>query len=374
MRSELKATIPVECWVAFAEVGWYERRPELAIVCAAARDASQRITPELLLDVLPGLQEAGARNIIAWCASLGLCDKHGALTDRGESAAETQEVPVPEQGVFALWLVDHPLLGRRALHAERVSPRREGSFEQIAPIARAPARRAPVRSVVEPTSRFEVRSFAPKDDLPEGVPREVDARCEVRWSIDFARREERWVLRGHLDGRTALRHEGERSGDDIERILAAWAAGPLRAHGRWKADTRRLARSFAGLDVAAQESFTSRVPLGDVEVPGRGLWKDVTLDDVPIEPATPDDAAQWANARLARRLEGTPAYRTRDAVRALFANLTEGTPLAAHRPTPPNHDTLLAQYRERPEVFWSLAAPVDLTPQPLDAAAQEGDR
>jgi hypothetical protein len=70
-------------------------------------------------------------------------------------------------------------------------------------------------------------------------------------------------------------------------------------------------------------------------------------------------------ARLDRHLRANPAYRSRGEVRRLFAELTEGTPLERHSPTLPAHDELAQRYLQakRFDMFWSVAAPVDLAPR-----------
>jgi len=371
MRCVLSETLPVTRYATSAEIAWIERRPELGAICLRARDAERRITPELVARALPGVTTAGAKNIVAWCALLGLCDAQGGLTQRGDEAADTNHAPVPEQGVFDLWVISHPLVGRRALHAERISAKVDGRFDAVAPLTLTPMRGRAHRSVVEPTTRFEIRSMLPNDTAPVGVARATVAHCELRWTMDFVSKHEHWTLHGSLDGEgrspRAIKHEPESAGEDLDLVLHAWAHGPLASFGRWQPDVRRLARTFEGLSVDEQERFTQRLTLPEAEVSGRGRWTNVTLEDVPIGPATPQDATRWAAARLDRRLRAPTQYRTRDQVRGLYAELTEATPLEALRPVLPPHEGLLKQYAAEPDLFWSLAAPVDLAPVSVEA-------
>lgn len=372
MRCVLSESLAVTRYATAAEIAWLERRPELGAICLQARAAGRRITTELVERALPGVTTAGAKNIIAWCATLGLCDAQGALTHRGDDAADTNEAPVPEQGVFDLWVISHPMLGRRALHAERIAAKADGRYESITPLKITPQRGRAHRSAVDPAARFEVRALLPNDEAPVGISQPTDARCDLRWTMDFAAKREHWTLNGTLDGESRsprpIKHEPEQAGEDLDLVLRAWADGPLAPFGRWQPDARRLARPFEGLSVDEQERFTQRLTMPEVEVSGRGRWKNVTLEDVPIGPATPDDATRWAAARLDRRLRAKPQYRTRDEVRGLYAELTEATPLEALRPMLRSHDDLLNQYAGEPDVFWSLAASVDLAPGSVDPA------
>jgi hypothetical protein len=76
VRSE---TLPVERYAAFAEIAWIERRPELGALCLAAQAAGRRITTAIVETALPGVTTAGAKNIIAWCATLDRLDHVASL-------------------------------------------------------------------------------------------------------------------------------------------------------------------------------------------------------------------------------------------------------------------------------------------------------
>jgi len=233
------------------------------------------------------------------------------------------------------------------------------------------------RSSVDPGSRFVVRELLPANVVASGQKRQTDARCRVRWTMDFDMGHERFELDGAIDGNHGanrpIRHEPEHDGIDLEAVLRSWARGPLAASGRWDESQRRLAVRFDGLTAEEQEGFQKSVTLPMVEVAGRGAWKNVTLEGVAIGPANTADATRWAMARLDRRLRGERRYRTRGDVLALFTSLTETTALESHAPSLAPHEQLLGTYATTPAVFWSLAAPADLDPNahgPMTEAVQ----
>ena len=121
----------------------------------------------------------------------------------------------------------------------------------------------------------------------------------------------------------------------------------------------------ADVNESGLQSFEQTLTVSGVAVPGRGTFSTVVFEAVPIGPVHRADAQQWAMARLERQLSSEPAYRSREAVRTLFADLTDETPLQEHQPTLPSHDELVGASRAGPKDlarFWSLAAPVDLAP------------
>ena len=372
MRASLSTTVPVQRFAVLAEMAWLERRPELGLVCRVAGEHGDRITRDTVQTVLPGLSEAGADNVVGWCEVLGLCDASGSLSALGDDVGRTNEAPVPEQGVYDLWLAQHPVLGKRLLSAQRLASRRDPRFEAIEPLVVEPDRGVVFRSVLDPRERFLVRDLPSNHGQVGVLPRPTQASCELRWDLDFEAEHDHWQLMGRIESAKALvviRHEPEHDGIDPWAVIERWGEGPLASFGRWDPELRRLHVSFAGLDDDSLERFVLKLSLGAVEVPGKGHFGHAVLEDVPIGPATAEDAQLWAMARLWRRLAHEPRYRSRDDVRALFAELCQGTPLERHRPTLPSHETLIDGdlHARQPEVFWNLAAPVDLSPHHLGA-------
>jgi hypothetical protein len=366
MNCELVADLPVARFVVLAELAWMESRPELKRLCHAAREAGHRLSPETVERALPGVQRKGADNIVAWCHVLGLCDERGGLTRLGEQVADTGEAPVPEQGLYELWVVDHPLVGKRILHAERLRATRDVRPEDVEPLPITPSLGQPFESVVEPGTRFMLRSL-PSGRGDAGCVRRPGLTCRLRWRLEFEAGVDRWQLEGELvteSSRLPFKHTPETERLDLWGLFGQWAQQHLTPVGRWDATARRLAIAFSRVQAleSSQEHFTLTQELPFVSVPGKGDYSRVVVRDIPLGPATPEDASRWARARLERRLSSERAYRTRGDVRRLFLTLIEETPLAALQPTLDSHDTLAHQTRGRPEVFWSLVAPVDLAP------------
>jgi hypothetical protein len=372
MKCHLTTNLAVKRVAVFAEMAWLERRPELGLLCRAAQAHDHRITTAVVRSTLPGLSDAGANNIIAWCKSLGLCDGRGALSELGEDVAEADEAPVPEQGVYGLWLAQHPLFGRRVLAVERLTSNRDQQFTDIKPLEIEPDRGKVFRSVLNSKDRFIVRDLPTNHGQSGGLVGETQATCSLRWTLDFEQAEDRWQLEGSMEapqgnGKYAMhsiQHEAERDGLDLWNLASTWATGPLSPFGRWKPDERRLAVAFGGLAPAETETFRKDLKLPRADVPGKGTYENVTLEGVPIGPASAKDAQSWALARFDHHISKNPGYRSRTEIREQFAQLTEDTPLEAFSPTLPSHEDLLTQASKDPERFWSLAAPVDLAPFP----------
>jgi hypothetical protein len=377
MRAVLISHIPVARIAVFAELAWLQRRPELGLLCRAAREHGNRLSVAGVQSALPGLSDAGAVNVLAWCRVLALCDEQGGLTTLGADVAERDEAPVPEQGVYGLWLAEHPVIGQRVLSVERLASNRDPRFESITALPIQPELGTVFRSVVDPKERFQVRSLPSNHGQVGCVLGASQANCRLRWMIDFDAGRDQWQLDGMVEkpmggGKHAMvpmQHEPESERLDLWSLIKGWSTGSLRQFGRWLVDEKRLAVSFDELSGAEQDTFLKSLRLRRVEVPGKGSYDDVLLEDVPVGPASADDAQKWATARFERQMSAHPSYRSRSQVRALFTEVTEHTPLERFSPALPAHDALTGLHLDAPtsnvDRFWSLVAPVDLAPNPV---------
>lgn len=374
MRTVLSVPLVVHKMAVFAELAWMEQRPELSLLCQQARELGGRLSPRDIQQCLPGLSDAASRIVLESCRVLNLVDRQGALTPLGEEVANSQDAPVPEQGVYSLWVASHPLLGNRILSVERLSSTRDARFENIQPLLLVPDANVVFSSVVD-RSRFLLRAFPGKPgEKPEGILSSTDARVTLRWTLNFEATtpalQSHWQLDGQLEHDKRLKpieHASEVAPLDLNRLADAWGTGPLASHGNWDASLKRLRVALEGLTEQEQESFRKSFTLPRVEVAGRGSFENVTLEAVPIAPRSQREADHWAQERLLRRLARHKGSLSRAGLRELFLSLTEDTPLEELRPTLLAHTGMLARVKDQPELFWKLAAPVDLAPLPISA-------
>lgn len=352
MKATLRDEVQVQPIAVFAEVGMLERRPEIQRLCQrAAAQPDQRLTPAVCQQALPGLSATGAANLVRGCAAFDLCDLEGHLTQDGHEAAQSGLLSVPEQGIYRLWLAQHPLLGRRAIHIERLAV--DGRDQDYA--LKDPPMRLSVRSVFTSVingTRFRLL----REPIACRIEPALRGRCTLRWEIDFAAQRSRFTLTGQLDEGIMITEQYEDAPVDHAALLQRWT------HGDWDEGAGLLRVPIAGLPEAAQESFRMDRALGDVEVPNKGRYRGVTLRAAPLGPADDDAAQRWAMLRFDRRCAARRGYLSKAERESLFAAAVADTPLTAFTPTLPSLDSLLAE-RERAGDRWGyfqLAASEDL--------------
>jgi hypothetical protein len=369
VRATLVQDLEVVRFAAFAEMAWMDSRPELREICKLAEDSGERITGAVVQQALPGLSDTGSDNVIAWCRDLGLCDAHGALLELGRRVADTGEAPIPEQGVYDFWLTSHPVLGRRVLHVDRIAPVNDKRFSELADMAIVPELGQPCTSVVDKRRAFVVRGFPANHGRPTAVAQPTTARCQLEWLIDSTPGVSGTSMKGSVDtaaGEQLMHSSFESREADLESLMRQWASGPLSRFGSWIPGVGggRLEVAFDGLPEAEQDTFLTDLELGAVDTGSDGHWGDARLTDVPIRPRSAPEAQKWAEARLNRHLRGSGIRHTRADVRREFAERTEDTPLAEFLPELPSHASLVEGCRGTPELYWRLAASVDLAPFP----------
>lgn len=371
MKVTLTRQIQVHRFAVFAEMAWMERRPELGLICRQALATGRRLSNETIAQVLPGLSPHGTANVITWCKTLDICDEQGALKKVGEDVAKSDEAPVPEQGVYGLWVARHDLFGTRILAVERLSSRREPRFDDIRDLPMIPDQGQVFRSVLESRERFVLRKFPSNHGSLVCSPLETKAVCQLQWTIDFSAGRNQWRLEGALDGplnagKSAMRpmkHDGEVMEIDVWDLARRWGARELQSFGAWNAEERRLAVPLLGLGVDEMDTFRKTISIPHVEVSGKGTYENVTIENIPIGPGNSKEAQTWALGRFDRHIAKKTAYRSRTLVRDRFFELVKNTPLASFNPLVPAHAQLLYAYENNRDIFWSFAAPVDLSPQ-----------
>ena len=370
MRLEMSAELLISRWLLFAEIATYEQRPELKALCQIAGANGGQLDGEAVLSALPGLSPRSQKNIVRFCAELGLCAETGALTEQGVEVGNTGLAPVPEQGVYELWVGEHDAIGLLPMHVER-APEEGG---QAAPEDLIPPPRltlgTPVRSAVEPELMFAIRDF-PAVGQVLTLKRDTTSQCTLTLRSRSESKAAELRLEGELDEQRQAAIDLEHPPEvDVWEILDQLAVGPLAEHGIWSTAHRELAVRPDGLNEQELDRFTRRITIEDVNLSGLGRWDRLVAHDVPLGPVDEPAAQDWVMALLDRRLDRISDAVTRSNVIRVFDDLGDNHALARFTPTLPDHAALLERHRVNPQRFWRLAAPVDLNPFPATELTQ----
>lgn len=367
MRASLRCEVPIRHLFIHAEIGWVESRPELGDLCREAQRGDGLVNNVLVLGLFPGLAEAGAANVLRWVRSLGLCNDSGELTRMGLRAAESDRVAVPEEGVFSVWYLEHPLTGPWLLHIrrERMDWSRWGQEELCELPSGFPRDKGAWRSVIEKDTEFHVYDVvAPEGEVPVCAMGSEEKRAELIWDLDFVAGTNRWHLAG---AEREFETPGEsRDGLDLSALFGRWVAETRDALGSWDRGKRRLLVRPGQLSEPERATFRAARDFPCVQVPSAGEYRDVHVLDIPLAPPSDPEATAWARQLLDHRAAHGECL-TWPEIRQEFGRIVHGSPLDEYEVVLPSADDLLTEQHRAGNraAYWRLASVLDLAPLPV---------
>lgn len=362
MKASLEAEVTIWDIAAVAELAMWEKRPDLQVLCSKAWDQGN-LDEEEIDAVLPGLSLRARKNLLCHMSYIRLTDRNGTLTALGHRCASQGEAPAWEQGVYRLLVASHPLFESYVLDFKRTSGDwRDRDFDNLEslPSDFSPDRDRVFTSAFDQSKRFSIVRFpAERGQNPVCRSREM-GQGKLRWDIDLASGNNEWMIEGEVNGwdrRRKLRSAPELVElDEWDRLLADWEP-------QWDEQMGRLAIAYDGkIEQGGRESFLRSRNYKHKQIRNFGSFDKIAVQDVPVGPATKDDARTWATAILVAQAEAEDIYMKPDIYQSKWSNIIEGTPLAEWAGNAPdlvalsevNGQSLAARTR------WLLAAGTDL--------------
>lgn len=351
----LQRSIEVRCWRVIGQMAKATKRIELMPVLLRARELGSTDAIDIAGHLL---FESASRRVVAQrllqiaerYGLLELRDRRHFLTESGQIALKTEQVFVPEQGTWAIWASDDPLLNTPIL---RVDPWNEPTaYDEVWGKERDSARARPFEKL--PSWLREAVGVA-STPVAGGEPLRIDhleadgevadaaAALHAKWDVSAAR----LCVEGTLsDSRVstvldAPNVAAEQVWKQLLESVGFWS--------QWDSTRRALRVGFDHTTAPERESLLRTLEVRDPAVAGLGRFDPTTIKDVPLCAGSAQDASRWAEWRLRERIrEYATAERfdawTAEAIRPL-AEFQAKTPsrqalaeeawrTRANRPTP----------------------------------------
>lgn len=362
MKASLEAAVELWDFAVFAEIAVWEPRPDLELLCAAAQDQGA-LDEDVIDGAVPGLSPRARKNLLRHLGYIQIIDRSGALTAVGRRCAASGEAPSWEQGAYHLLVAAHPLFGSHVLDFKRTpGDGFDRDFDNLEPLPAwlSADHRRVFTSAFDSATRFTVGGF-PSARGQDAVCRswEMDPG-NLRWEIDLSTGVNHWTITGNV-GSADQHRQFESTPESVDAnelvgLFAGWES-------RWDARLARVAIAYDGqVGAGGRESFLRTWKYQPVRVGRFGSFDGAVVQDVPVGPATNDDARMWATAILVARVEAAGAYVPPDRWRTEWAAALEDTPLAGRAGDAPDAASL-EEVNQKPvstRTRWLLAAGADL--------------
>ena len=362
MKARLEAEVQIWEMAVFAELAVWEKRLDLQVICATAQD--QGALDEDTVDlVLPGLSPRARQNLLRHLRYIKLVNRDRELTGLGRRCASSGEAPAWEQGVYRLLVASHSLFESYVLEFKRIpGDWKDRNFDNCKPLPSwfSPKRDRVFRSVFQ-SKRFNIAKFpAQRGQNPVCRIGEMTTG-KLQWDIDLASGNNKWTIKGQVSRDWNRRGEFQSSPESVEPnklvgIFADWEP-------QWDEQVGRLAIEYDGkVGQGGRESFLRSRSYKNEQVRDFGSFDKVEVRDIPVGPATKNDARTWATAILVAQAEAENIYMAPDTYRSGWSNIIEGTVLAEWAGDAPD-PVAVSKGHDRPlaaRTRWLLAAGTDL--------------
>ena len=362
MKASLETEVKIWEIAVFAELAVWEKRQDLQVLCVSTRDQGT-LDGDAIDSVLPGLSPRARQNLLRHLGYIQLVDRNGELTALGRHCASSGEAPAWEQGVYRLLVASHPLFESYVLDFKRTpGDRSDWDFDNREPLPSwfSPKRDRIFTSIFQ-TKRFNIAKFPAQRGQNPVCRIEEMTTGKLQWDIDLASGNNKWTIKGQASRDWNRRGEFQSSPESVEPnklvdILADWEP-------QWDEQVGRLAIEYDGkVGQGGRESFLRSRSYKNEQVRDFGSFDKVEIRDIPVGPATKDDARTWATAILVAQAEAENIYMAPDTYQSEWSNIIEGTPLAEWAGDAPN-PVAVSEVHDRPlaaRTRWLLAAGTDL--------------
>lgn len=362
MKTTLRASVDLFAMSVFAEVAVWEKRLELQRLFRLG-ETSGKIEADLVAKALPGLSNAACRNLLRTVEHMRLIDANGSITALGQKCIKTGEAPAWELGVFTFLVAKHACFGAWPLAFIREIPdRQDRDFNNLenVPSWFSPTLAETWTSAFEDKQHFTISHFPTKPGQNAVCRFESLPAAQLSWDIDLMKGKNLLHVEGSVSGsdgkpRSFRSMDLTVSEDETRGYFGTWEP-------RWnKAAGRVLLRYDRQADKDGRDDFLRVLRYPKVTAGQRGTYENVSVEDVPVGPSGPTEAAEWATALALARAKAADAYVAPKSWAQNWDTMLAGTPLQSGAGAAPSVSTLLDQQPPLPSrLRWLLAAGTDL--------------
>lgn len=363
MKTTLQSPVELFQLSILAEVAVWERRPELQRLFASV-GKNGLVDVATVEQMLPGLSDAGYRNIVQNLEHLRLIDARGAVTDHGKRCAQGGEAPAWELGVFTFAVAQHPCFGTWPLgfcHENARGKERDYDGLVDVPTWFQPTPDRVWTSAFGDDARFTIAAFPHSSGSPPKCRvLELHTPAQLSWKLDLATGHNSYRLEGAIDiaGGPPQRFQTAEHSVPEPEVVALYSTW----EPRWNPSSARVLMAYDGEGKDdGHDDFLRSLSYPNVTAGRRGTYQSVKVESVPVGPSGANEARAWATSLALSRVASADRYVTPVAWSAIWQKTVDGTPLAQKAGAAPHLAQLPADNpRLSSRTRWLLTAAADL--------------
>jgi len=312
MKIELQRRLDVESWEMKATVAFPQRRDEVQAVLALTKQRGHLTAADLVHrehGLLPGRAEIMGARLLTMVSDLKLLEQKGkewALTELGRSSLEEGRTYVPEEDLWQMHWSEDPLVQSPLLSVERIASKGNSRWDHdkrtTASTNRWASRRPVVHELLREVSKTrQVRidhlwkngHLIGKKSLGVSIVAEPGQQASLHVQGSLPK---------HGDGTTSIDHRRILHDVRHEDLLSQLLLDAPR--GSWNGHALEIAFEATSFEERRNQMATITIDQPNLDV--LGAFEVVEIRDVPLLPATPEEAWTWAKWLLWDEWKETP--------------------------------------------------------------------
>jgi hypothetical protein len=362
MKLVLERTLEIQRYRIIAEVARTQKRDELHAVLLLAQERGH-ISAKMVADELLGNRpETVGKRLIQICVTHNLLveqQSNYVLTETGQTALEKEKIFIPERGTWEIWVTDDPLWAsaliqikpfnetqaRNEIKNQKVLKERCEDMQDIPNWLVKKLQGQIITPLADRNAEYRFDELAEKGELVVTPDANITATLSIGNTSDL-------LFTGKVVNKDCRYQE-----QHPMTFQSAWHQILQQQNWltRWRTQQEVLDVSYQDLSEQELASFHKDYPISKPYLTDLDRFDDTIINNVPIAPATQQDANDWAHWLLER---DTKRYVLKGDFETMQNKVTKFFP--DYKITFPEQSEFAQQLRQtNPRAYWYLQAPLD---------------
>jgi len=373
MKINLQRKIDIEIFKAIIDLGRNTARDDIISILMLSKENESHITAEAICNELLGGRPLSMGNLlIQRCMNLELFDEKFNLTELGNSSIESQQVFLPERGLYRIICTQDPLLPEKLLDIEPLAVdtlksdiqseknnRNDKENQEKGKIEFLPD------WILELEGKIVNLIGSSKDQIKVN---KIEKKGEYQIEENMEQLKAQLVLEDNgaanfsvSDLFTEKLKPPSISFDEVWKNLLGSKASD------WDESItpNKLRFRFEELTEKELNTFLKNIKFSNPSIPNYDNFEETLVKDIPIGPKSQEDANKWAKHHLLHAIESYSFHKTYiQLVKKIKLKLPEfnlNLP-SEEELTLDLRNNFLKKQERMPAYYWFIQAPLDLNP------------